>query len=205
MTAWPADNPERRKVADLVPYARNSRTHTAEQISAVAASIKEWGWTTPVLVADDGMIIAGHCRVLAANKLRIEEIPVLVARGWSEAQKRAYVIADNQLAISADWDKQLLKIEIEDLEGLDFDIELLGFEPAELGEILNDGVPIAGDEEGSSASGADAGDFLKWAKQRIPLAADELESLERLVSRYVEIFGLAHGFARWIVEGKHLQ
>jgi hypothetical protein len=97
---WPADKVERWAIDRLIPYARNARTHTDAQVAAIAASIKEWGWTTPALVGEDGGLIAGHARVLAARQLGIAEIPVMVAAGWSEAQKRAYVLADNQLAIT---------------------------------------------------------------------------------------------------------
>ncbi|HYA71773.1 MAG TPA: ParB/Srx family N-terminal domain-containing protein [Roseiarcus sp.] len=204
-TKWPADKVERRPVADLIAYARNARTHTSEQVAAVAASIKEWGWTTPVLIDEDGQIIAGHCRVQAAQKLKLAEVPVMVARGWSGAQKRAYVIADNQLAISGSgWDGALLKVELDDLVSLDFDLELLGFGDKELSDILGDGISIAGEEPDGAASGMGAGEFLKFDKQKIPLTEKEIEALNGLVSRYVEIFGLAHGFARWLIDGKHL-
>ena len=93
----------------LIPYAKNARTHTDAQVAAIAASIKEWGWTTPALVGEDGGLIAGHARVLAARQLGIVKIPVMVAAGWTEAQKRAYVLADNQLAITGSgWDPELL-------------------------------------------------------------------------------------------------
>ena len=98
---------ERRPLAALVPYARNARTHSDEQIAQIAASITEWGWTMPVLVDEGGMIIAGHGRVLAAAKLGIGEVPVMIARGWSDAQKRAYVLADNKLTLNAGWDEGL--------------------------------------------------------------------------------------------------
>jgi hypothetical protein len=97
---WPADKVERWAIDRLIPYAKNARTHTDAQVAAIAASIKEWGWTTPALVGEDGGLIAGHARILAARQLGIAEIPVMVAAGWSEAQKRAYVLADNQLAIT---------------------------------------------------------------------------------------------------------
>ena len=203
MTSWPADNIETRRVRDLVPYARNSRTHTAEQVDRIAASIKEFGFTNRVLIGEDGVIIAGHGRVMAANKLRLTEIPCMIARGWTEAQKRAYVIADNQLAIGgAGWDKEMLKVELFDLGEQGFDLALIGFDDAELTAILDDATPIETDAEGDSAG--DGGDFLKFAKNKVPLTETELASLEGLMSRYVEIFGLAHGFARWIVDGKHL-
>ena len=96
---------KRWSIDRLIPYAKNARTHSDAQIAAIAASIKEWGWTTPALVGEDGGLIAGHARILAARQLGIAEIPVMVAAGWSEAQKRAYVLADNQLAITGSgWD-----------------------------------------------------------------------------------------------------
>ena len=91
----PADKVEKWKISKLIPYARNARTHSNEQVGQIAASIKEWGWTTPVLVDETGGIIAGHGRTLAAQKLGMTEVPVMVAKGWSDAKKRAYVLADN--------------------------------------------------------------------------------------------------------------
>jgi DNA modification methylase len=129
---WPADKVERWALERLVPYARNARTHSDEQVEQVAASIREWGWTTPVLVGEDGGIIAGHCRVLAATKLGLAEVPVMIAAGWSEAQKRAYVLADNQLALNAGWNPELLKLELGELQGLGFDLGVIGFDAAQL-------------------------------------------------------------------------
>lgn len=136
MTSWPADNVERRKVADLIPYARNSRTHSDAQVSQIAASIKEWGWTVPVLIEADGGLIAGHGRILAAQKLGIADVPCMVAEGWTEAQKRAYIIADNKLALNAGWDDDMLKIELGELGDLDFDLSLTGFGEDELSALL---------------------------------------------------------------------
>jgi DNA modification methylase len=134
---WPASNVEMWRVNELVPYARNSRTHTREQIAKIAASIREWGWTVPMLVDEGGGIIAGHARLLAAEKLGVDEVPVMIARGWSEAQKRAYVIADNRLAEDAGWDNDLLKIEMGDLKEEGFDLALTGFEVGEINDILD--------------------------------------------------------------------
>jgi ParB-like chromosome segregation protein Spo0J len=128
----PADKVEKWSIDKLVPYARNSRTHSDEQINQIAASIKEWGWTTPVLVDEDGGIIAGHGRTLAAQKLKMKEIPVVVAKGWSDAKKRAYVIADNKLALNADWDNEMLSLELGELGELGFDLDLTGFTPEEI-------------------------------------------------------------------------
>jgi ParB-like chromosome segregation protein Spo0J len=105
-------------VAALVPFTRNARTHSDEQVAQIAASIREWGWTMPVLVDEAGTIIAGHGRVLAAQRLGLPEVPVMVAAGWSEAKRRAYVIADNKLALNAGWDEELLRLELGELKGL---------------------------------------------------------------------------------------
>ena len=139
---WPADAVERRPVAALVPYANNARTHSPEQVAQIAASIREWGWTTPCLIDEAGGLIAGHCRVLAAKSLGLAEVPVMVARGWSEAQKRAYILADNQLTISGSgWDTGLLKIEFGELQGLGFDLALTGFGEMELAAIFAEKEP----------------------------------------------------------------
>src|SRR4051794_39415061 len=129
---WPADAVERRPVAALVPYARNARTHSPAQVAQIAASIREWGWTNPVLVDEDSGIIAGHGRVLAAQKLGMAEVPVMVARGWTEAQRRAYVLADNRLAQNAGWDDEMLRLELGDLLLEGFDLGLTGFGTDEL-------------------------------------------------------------------------
>jgi hypothetical protein len=134
--SWPADQVERWPVDKLVPYARNSRTHSDTQVAQIAASIKEWGWTTPVLVSEDGTLIAGHGRVMAARKLGLPEVPVMIARGWTEAQRRAYVIADNKLALNAGWDEDLLKIEFQELGEIDFNVELVGFSQGEISTLF---------------------------------------------------------------------
>jgi len=136
---WPADKVERWAIERLIPYAKNSRTHSDAQIAAIAASIREWGWTSPALVGEDGGLIAGHARVLAARQLGIVEIPVMVAAGWTEAQKRAYVLADNQLAIAGSgWDPELLRLELGELKLTGFDLTLTGFDDIELGSLLAD-------------------------------------------------------------------
>lgn len=134
----PADKVETWEIERLTPYARNSRTHSDAQVAQLAASIREWGWTTPVLVDDAGGIIAGHGRVLAARQLGMATVPVVVAEGWSDAKKRAYVIADNKLALNAGWDEELLKLEIGELGELGFDLDLLGFDAGELSVLSND-------------------------------------------------------------------
>ncbi len=133
----PADKVEQWPIEKLVPYAKNSRTHSEEQIAQIAASIKEWGFTTAVLVDEGGGIIAGHGRLMAARRLGMDAVPVMVAKGWSEAQKRAYVIADNKLALNAGWDNELLALELSELGDLGFDVELTGFDLQEITSLID--------------------------------------------------------------------
>ncbi len=129
---------EARDVAALIPYARNSRTHSEAQIKQIAASIKEWGFTSPVLIDEKNTILAGHGRTMAAKLLGWTEVPVIVARNWTDAQKRAYVIADNKLALNAGWDSELLAIELQDLSVAGYDVLTTGFEGDELAALLGD-------------------------------------------------------------------
>jgi DNA modification methylase len=135
---WPADKVERRSIGSIIPYARNSRTHSDEQVAQIAASINEWGFTNPILVDIDGEIIAGHGRLLAAQKLGLKEVPCITAVGWSDAQKKAYVIADNKLGLNAGWDETLLKIEFKELGDLNFNLEKTGFSLDELAKLFDD-------------------------------------------------------------------
>ena len=135
---WPATKVQLTSTNKLIPYARNSRTHSDEQVSEIAASIKEWGFTTPVLVDEESTLIAGHGRLLAAQKLGLEQIPVMTAKGWTDAQKKAYVIADNKLALNAGWDDEMLKIELGELQDLDFDLSLTGFDLEEIANLFPD-------------------------------------------------------------------
>jgi DNA modification methylase len=132
----PADKVERWSIDKLVPYARNARTHSDEQVGQIAASIKEWGWTTPVLVDEQGSIIAGHGRTLAAQRLQMTEVPVMVAKGWSDAKKRAYVLADNKLAMNAGWDNEMLALELGEIGDLGFDLDLTGFKADEIAALM---------------------------------------------------------------------
>src|SRR5882672_2939717 len=101
---WPADKVERWPIDRLLPYARNARTHSEAQVAQIAAAIREWGWTIPVLVDGKGTLIAGHGRILAARLLDLKDVPTMVARGWTEAQVKAYRIADNKLSVLSAWD-----------------------------------------------------------------------------------------------------
>lgn len=127
---------EYRNIDDLIPYVNNSRTHSDEQVTQIASSIKEFGFTNPILIDEQGGVIAGHGRIMAGKKLGLEQVPAITLAGLTEAQKKAYVIADNKLALNADWDFELLRVEIEQLQELDFDIDLLGFDADELADLI---------------------------------------------------------------------
>jgi DNA modification methylase len=125
------------EVTALIPYAKNSRTHDDAQVAQIAASIKEFGWTNPILIDGDKGIIAGHGRLMAARKLKMDKVPVIELNGMTDAQKKAYVIADNRLALNAGWDNAMLTIELKDLEDEGFDLSLTGFDDSELDALLN--------------------------------------------------------------------
>ena len=129
---------ERWPVERLIPYARNARTHSDEQVAQVAASIAEFGFVNPILVGPDGVIIAGHARLLAARKLRFAEVPVLVLGHLTETQRRALVLADNRLALDAGWDEEMLKVELESLREDGFDLDIVGFTDEEIEDLLRD-------------------------------------------------------------------
>ena len=125
-----------KKVTELIPYVKNSRTHSDEQVAQIAASIKEFGWTNPILVDGSNGIIAGHGRLMAARKLGYTEVPTIELADLTETQKKAYIIADNRLALNAGWDNEMLTIELNDLLADGFALEILGFDPKELDALL---------------------------------------------------------------------
>jgi ParB-like chromosome segregation protein Spo0J len=125
----------------LIPYARNARTHSDEQIAQLMASIREWGFTVPILRDETGMVIAGHGRLMAAQRMGLESVPVVTAQGWSDAKKRAYVLADNRLALNAGWDEAMLGLELSELDREGFDLDLLGFDSDELSRLIDGAAP----------------------------------------------------------------
>jgi len=127
---------EKRLLSDLIPYINNSRKHSDDQVTQIAASIKEFGWTNPILVDGDNGIIAGHGRIMAAKKLGMTEVPVIELAHLSKEQRKALIIADNKLALNSDWDTNLLAIELKDLQDLGFDLNLTGFNADELANLL---------------------------------------------------------------------
>ena len=138
---------EKISIDKLIPYANNARTHSDEQVAQIAASIREFGFNNPVLIAEDDTIIAGHGRVMAARKLNLSEVPCLRLSHLTETQRKAYILADNKLALNAAWDVDLLKLEIQDLMTEKFAVELTGFDLQELAKILDNQEDLELNEE----------------------------------------------------------
>lgn len=187
---------EQISVERLIPYARNSRTHSDAQVAQIAASIREFGFTNPILIDADGGIIAGHGRVMAARKLGLADVPCIRLAHLSEAQRRAYIIADNKLALNAGWDEQMLALEFNELGDLGFDLELTGFDSNELDELLADL-----DGEGDGATDADAvpearpnpiskpGDVWQLGKHRVMCGdSTSIDAVEALMDKEVAEF-----------------
>lgn len=177
-----------KRVNDLIPYINNSRTHSGEQVNQIVASINEFGFTNPLLIDEKDNIIAGHGRLLASKKLKMEEVPCIVLSGLTEAQKKAYIIADNKMALNAGWDEELLKIELENLKELDFDLELTGFDVDELDdifqieeeqEIVEDDFDIELPEEPKSK----LGDIYQLGNHRLMCGdSTKIEDVEKLMN-----------------------
>ena len=139
-----------KKIDSLIPYVKNSRTHSDEQVAQIAASIKEFGWTNPILVDGSNGIIAGHGRLLAARKLGYTDVPTIELADLTETQKKAYIIADNRLALNAGWDNEMLTIELNDLFADGFALNILGFNNDEISKLLDepDFQPATEEEQG---------------------------------------------------------
>ena len=133
-------------VSELIPYVRNARTHSEAQVSQIAASIREFGFLSPILVAEDNTILAGHGRLAAALKLGLKKVPCVKENHLTETQKRAYIIADNKLSLNAGWDSELLAVELSELEEADFNLDLLGFDEAELSSIFDADKDVSDDD-----------------------------------------------------------
>ena len=143
---------EQRPIGQLIPYINNSRKHSDEQVAQIAASIKEFGWTNPILVDGTNGIIAGHGRLSAARKLGMDSVPVIELAHLSEIQKKALIIADNKLALNAEWDNELLTLELKTLEKSDFNLDLLGFDVDDLRIVMGYGADFnvgTEDEQGT--------------------------------------------------------
>lgn len=159
-------------INDLIPYIRNARTHSESQIAQIAASIKEFGFLSPILIAEDNTILAGHGRLAAARKLGLTKVPCVKESHLTETQRRAYIIADNKLSLNAGWDEDILAIELSELQGADFDLDLLGFDESELDSIFEDDKEVEDDdfdveEELNKPRFSKAGDIWTLGRHRL--------------------------------------
>lgn len=176
-------------VDDLIPYARNARTHSPEQVLQIAASIKEFGFTNPILIDVDNNIIAGHGRLMAAKKLGMDKVPCIVCDGWTKAQTKAYILADNKLALNAGWDESLLAIELQELQELDFKLDIVGFNQDELDALLNGFNETAGIADEDDVPDAPAnpvtqsGDIWLLGKHRLMCGdSTSIDAVEKLMA-----------------------
>ncbi len=182
VVTWPVEK--------LIPYARNARTHSDDQVAQIAASIAEFGWTNPILAGADGIVIAGHARLQAARKLGMTEVPVIVLDGLSENKRRALVLADNRLALNAGWDEEMLRVEMTALDEAGFNLELVGFTDDEIEGLLRDPEEVlAGntDEDAVPEAPGEAitkpGDVWILADHRLLCGdATQIESIEKVLA-----------------------
>lgn len=174
-------------VSELIPYVRNARTHSETQVAQIAASIREFGFLSPILVAEDNTILAGHGRLAAAQKLGLKKVPCVKENHLTETQKRAYIIADNKLSLNAGWDNELLAVELSELEGADFNLDLLGFDEAELSSIFDADKDVSEDDfdvekELEEPCFSKTGDIWMLGKHRVICGdATKLETFKTLL------------------------
>ncbi|WP_421784232.1 site-specific DNA-methyltransferase [Gardnerella sp. KA01001] len=174
-------------VSELIPYVRNARTHSEAQVAQIAASIREFGFLSPILVAEDNTILAGHGRLAAALKLGLKKVPCVKENHLTETQKRAYIIADNKLSLNAGWDSELLAVELSELEGADFNLDLLGFDEAELSSIFDADKDVIDDDfdvekELEEPCFSKTGDMWMLGKHRVICGdATKLETFKTLL------------------------
>jgi len=198
---------ELMEIERVIPYARNPRDNAAA-VDGVAASIREFGFRQPVVVDEQRTIIVGHTRFYAARKLGLTKIPVHVAENLSEAQIKAYRLADNKTGEKASWDEDLLKLELLELEEGQFDLDLTGFESGDLDRLLQ--AQVGEDEEDFEAiereseeatSGADLL-YLAWGNRKVPMSEEEAEMLSDRLEAYAEESGMTFGFVSALLEGE---
>nr|DAK41076.1 MAG TPA: adenine specific DNA methyltransferase [Caudoviricetes sp.] len=173
-------------INDIITYIRNARTHSESQIAQIAASIKEFGFLSPILIAEDNTILAGHGRLAAARKLGLKQVPCVKESHLTETQRRAYIIADNKLSLNAGWDEDILAIELSELQGADFDLDLLGFDESELASIFEDDKEVEDDdfdveEELNKPCFSKAGDIWTLGRHRLICGDSTKEETYRIL------------------------
>lgn len=189
-------------VDDLVPYANNARKHSGLQIEQVVASIREFGFTNPVLIDENNILIAGHGRIQAAKLAGLNEVPAIRLAGLSEAQRKALRIADNQIPLNASWDMDLLMEEVQSLDLVEFDLGVMGFDESMLETLLD-----PGDDDSDPDADADPdrrGDdvrYLSIGKEKVPISEEEEAKLIHALNKYIKKYGTNFGFATALMKG----
>lgn len=183
MQNWPALKIVSTPLESLTPYENNARTHSAEQIKQIIDSISEWGWTVPILADETGKIIAGHGRYMAALEMGLSQVPVITAKGWTDQQKRAYVIADNKLSLNAGWEESTLRLELEALGAHEFDLALLGFDDSELQALRFD------NDSAAEMPNLPEGDKGEYSQKTFSLHNSQMELVEQAIERAKEMGG----------------
>lgn len=186
---------EHRALADLTPSETNARLHSDDQIEQIAASIREFGWTIPLLIEETGRILAGHGRYEAAKLVGITSVPCLIATDWTEAQKQAYMLADNRLAENSSWDEKIKADQLRFLDDLNFDLNVMGFEVSEIDLILAEGA-IDIDVDGDNSKTGKGEVKLTFGKRYSRMTDDEVADLGAALDRHIEKFGSDRGFVR---------
>lgn len=186
-----------KSTGELVPYAQNARTHSAEQIAIIAASIKAFGFTNPVLIDEQSEIIAGHGRLLAAASLALDQVPAIIIAGLTKTEKRALRLADNRIALSSGWDEELLRAEFTLLGADGFDLALTGFDMTEIERFS--AADLMDPTDGSGQTRLESQDTLAWGKSKVPLTAEETDMLNKAFVKHLDLHGVAFGFVREIM------
>jgi ParB family chromosome partitioning protein len=193
----------------LTPHPRNSRIHSAAQIQQICDSIEEFGFTNPLLVDENNVVLAGHGRLQAGQSMGMTKFPVVQITHLTEAQKRAYIIADNKLALNSGWDEKMLAEELGNLTSEDFSLEVTGFDIRELGAMNLFGGSDVGDlvnlNRPDSGSAGSIGALLSWSTYRLAMSDDEQRQLEAALKEYEDQFGLHQGFVAWLCEGRGIE
>lgn len=191
-----------RAVKDLIPYAGNARLHPDVQVSQIKASIVEFGFNNPILLDKDGVIVAGHGRLMAAKELKMDEVPTITLLHLTDAQRRAYLLADNKLALNGGWDMKVLQAEMARLTDDDgFDVNLIGFTEAELANITADPELDPGEEiNDGGLGGSQKMQYLSFGGEQVPLSDDEMERLTKDLLGYQDARGTNFGYVTSLLD-----
>lgn len=183
-------------VSELVPYANNARVHGGQQLEEIVASIKEFGFTNPILIDDDNILIAGHGRIKAAKLAGLDKLPCIRLAGLSEAQKKALRIADNQIPMNASWDMDLLMQEVQELDLAEFDLSILAFDEKMLDSLLDDNDLVDLDSGTEESKKDDGRKYLRIDKEKVPITEEEASKLIKVLNDYIDKYGTTVGFAK---------